>query len=151
MKNQLAYSGNWVLQVMVDEEGNVFYRVPNSQINLPFVTDEKYQLVDASDLKSITAKYILSERKNQHLTKQVADNYNSGYLEKYFKEKVIDLPNVEMIQHIICVYSEYLRETFGSSEWYEKNQAINKQDLNHIDKDLARINLFMEFLASKRK
>jgi hypothetical protein len=151
LKPKIAHSNQWAIQVSVDEEtGNVFYRLPNSQITLPFVTEEKYTLIDATDLRSLGTKYIFAEMRIKALQKQVDANYSSAYLTKYFNEKSIDVPKLEVVNHIVTRYSAFLEHSvFGDSKtkWGAKTSAIKAKELSRIDRDVEMINLFMEFLT----
>ena|ERR1035437_6807512 len=150
MKRQIAYFKNGgALFVMTNDKGEVFYIPDGTGIKLPFVTEEKYQLVDAAALSNITAKYLLAEMQIKNLKKQVEDNYSSKYLEKYFREKIVDLPNLDVVNKIVTKYSDFLELTFdNATDWSKKRAEINSQNISHVEKDIANMNLFMEFLKS---
>jgi len=149
MKSQIAYcNGKWAIPVLVNDDGSIFFVIPNTNIKMPFVTDEKYTLMDGHDLQSVTTKLIMAEMKIKVLNKQVADNYSSKYLEKYFNEKIVDLPNLDVVNKIVTKYCEFLDITVmrNGDKWYVKWDEIKKEDISKIEKDIKYINLFNEFL-----
>ncbi len=151
LKSKIAVCLNkWSLPVLVDEEGNVFYVVQNTNIKLPFITEEKYSLIDGHNLHSIVTKLIMSERKIAKLEKQVADNYSSDYLKKYFSETVVDLPNLDVVNKIITKYNKFSEITFmGEGIWKDRWDEVKKQEISHFEKDIAYIKIFMEFLTNE--
>ena len=145
--NYLAYNIGWVVPVMVADNGDVFYLIAGTNIKVPFVTDEEYQLIEAADLKSLASKYLMAQMQIKGLKARVEEGYSSSYLEKYFQEKVVDLSNFELVQKVVFKYQEFIKLTmFGKDEWSKKMDAIKDKKLPRIEKDLADTQLFMEFL-----
>lgn len=134
---------------MVDHDGNIFYQA-TPHLKLPFVTTDKYELVDLPDLKSVMHKLKLNDMKVKVLEKQVAESYCAEHLERFFKEKKMDAPNIMLIQKIICTYQDWLNLIFSSeSEWYTRNQTLNCNTvLTNIEKDAEKIKMFTEYYYS---
>lgn len=146
MKTKIAYCSKWALSVLEDNEGNLFYVVDKTNITLPFKTDEKYILIDVPNLHSLAAKFLLSERRNEILTKQVADSYSAEHLERYFKSKGLAGTTFETVNTVVSHYDDYISEIMGSGKWCTKNQELNKSTEPRLDKDRKSIELFMEYL-----
>lgn len=143
---KVAYCQNkWSTFVIVDADGKVFMDIANASI--PFEPQIEYSLVDARDLHGVMTKYRMMEMINSNMKKKVDENYSSAYLDKYFREKVVKYPNLEVVHHIVSKYSEFLDLSFTTeSEWGKKWNDIKSQHLTSIERDAKFIDLFMEFI-----
>ena len=154
MKPMIAYcNGKFAIEVLVDSDEKVYHNITgNHMVKMPFVTEDKYMLIDAANMQQLAGKLVMTEMIVKNLSKQVEDGYSSDYLEKYFKTRVVDVPNHEMILHIVEKYQKFLDITVmgkAGNTWYDRWTEMKKTETKGIDRDLAYNNLFVEFVNAK--
>lgn len=148
MKTKLAYTKQGLISVLENDAGELFYIIPNTSFKLPFVITDEVKLIDVPNTTQLAAKFQLLEMKVKSLEKRVAENYSSQYLDKYFSELSIEYPDFEIINKIVTKYSNFLHETFSNSIWSKKRDEVNSSDMTSIEKDVAHMKIFMEYIKT---
>lgn len=151
MKKQIAYTRSFVLPVLVDEDGTIFYNIPHTNITLPLAVAEEVRLIDVPTLEALVPKYLLAEKKIENLNRQVKEGYSVEYLDKYFAEKKLTGVDFTLVQKITTAYCNWLDIiVFGSGKWHEKHQENNKTSLTPLDRDTKAMKLFIEYLKEEK-